>query len=189
MIASHSSALNQNVCGTFVWYLGDYATHLFNNSERCDSFKVRVSRTSRPTELLHFPTQSWSMRNPSALHAGFAPPFGLGTYLLDAFARAPLLHRSAPIIWPCLPQLKQTTSALPNSIRVAADLSVAGFCQGITEALSISTASSIVDDTFPKRACRAGLFRIPFRNVGNLMCSVFIGPTLIDADSERISCT
>ena len=72
------------------------------------------------------------------------------------------------------------TSALPNSIGVEANLSAAGFCQGITKALvedcsstkASSMASSIVDGTFLKRACHAGPCRSPFRNVGTLMCSV-----------------
>ena len=58
VVASYSSAIDQQGRGPKFRHLRDYATHLFDNSELRGSFRVRFSRASRFYCVLAFPKPS-----------------------------------------------------------------------------------------------------------------------------------
>ena len=125
--------------------------------------KIASVGPSSSTELLDLPSNSWLMRDPSVLNTGpshrplgwevLASPFRASAYFTITAS-----HKMAAFA-----AFVADNFCAAHYIGVAADLSVAGFCQGVIEAvvgflLNLRDLNCCFhfDGTFLKRNCRAG---------------------------------
>ena len=195
VIASHASAKDQQfVRRPLVRSFWDCAAHLLHDSRRwASSDRIRDSRASRTYCAFPFPDLG-AGNTPPDFRWGVVPPV-LGYPLRRGFS----VQRA--FIWPRLPQLKHTTSALSSSIG-------AGPCPwplwpwwsglahgwrnpelwACSSKMAMSMASRIVAGGLLNRAVRAGPLRSPFINAGTLTASGK-GSRVIDAQIVVISCT
>ena len=99
--------------------------------------KIASVGPSTSTELLHLPFNPWLMRDPSVLYAG-PSHYPLGWEVLASRFRASAYfsiaasHKIAAFA-----AFVADNICAAHYIGVAADLSVAGFCQGVTESVVV----------------------------------------------------